>query len=334
MVIIMRIRMLLLPVLALISASDASAATSPAGDVAASPATPPVNHPGAWQPPSGLKQVRIWPGEAPNGTFRPQPPESVDRYDDAGAVGGTSEAVLNIAVPTMTIMPAKGRKTGTAVIVFPGGGFQKVFIDLEGTEICGWLTAKGVTCIVSKYRAPGGNDFWDSKLRRQITPAIPRALQDAQRTIRLVRSKARELGIDPHRIGVLGMSAGGYLVAQTSNILAPAYRPVDAVDQVSSRPDFAVALYPGHICRDRLFDPSLPVTKAAPPTFIAQAWNDPTDPICNSLMYATALDKAGVSTEVHLFAKGGHAFALRHKDEPVGTWPHLVELWLKQIGMM
>jgi len=332
----MRIPMLLLPVLALTSASDAPGATAPAAEVAAPPVKPPVNHPGAWQAPPGLEQLRIWPGEAPNGTFRPQPPESVDRYDDdAGVIGGTSEAVLNIAVPTMTIMPAKGRKTGAAVIVFPGGGFQKVFIDLEGTEICGWLTEKGITCIVSKYRAPGGNDFWDSKLRRQVTPAIPRALQDAQRTIRLVRSKAGELGIDPHRIGVLGMSAGGYLVAQTSNILAPAYRPVDAVDQVSSRPDFAVALYPGHICRDNgSFDPNLPVTKAAPPTFIAQAWNDPTDPICNSLMYATALDKAGVSTEVHLFAKGGHAFALRHKDEPVGTWPHLVELWLEQIGMM
>ena len=153
--------------------------------------------------------------------------------------------------------------------------------------------------------------------------------------IRLVRSRAAELGIDPHRIGVLGMSAGGYLVAQTSNILAPVYRPVDAVDQVSSRPDFAIALYPGHICRDGgAFDPTLQVTKAAPPTFIAQAWDDATDPICNSLMYAAALDKAGVSTEVHLFAKGGHAFALRHKNEPVGLWPHLVELWLKQIGMM
>ena len=124
-------------------------------------------------------------------------------------------------------------------------------------------------------------------------------------------------------------------MAQTSNILAPVYAPVDPVDRVSSRPDFAVALYPGHICRSGgMFDPSLPVTKVAPPTFIVQAWNDPTDPICNSLMYATALDKAGVSTEVHLFARGGHAFALRHKDEPIGIWPHLVEVWLGQIGMM
>jgi acetyl esterase/lipase len=332
----MLIRMLFLSVLALTSgACDASRAVEPAGNLPSSADRPPAATHGVWQPAPELKQVRIWPGNAPDGTFRPQPPESVETYDDPGAVGGTSQAVLNIANPTMTIMPARGRKTGTAVIVFPGGGFQKVFIGLEGTEICDWLTASGITCIVSKYRAPGGNDFWDSKLHRRVTPAIPRALQDAQRTIRLVRSRAGELGIDPHRIGVLGMSAGGYLVAQTSNILAPTYRRVDAIDQVSSRPDFAVALYPGHICRDDgSFDPTLPVTKVAPPTFIAQAWDDATDPICNSLMYASALDKAGVSTEVHLFAKGGHAFALRHKNEPVGTWPHLVELWLKQIGMM
>jgi acetyl esterase/lipase len=335
-VIIMRIRMMLLPVLALTSAaSDVSGDTAPAAELAAAGARPPVHASGVWQAPPGLEQVRIWPGNAPDGTFRPQPPESVETYDDADAIGGKSQAVLNVAVPTMTIMPPKGRNTGTAVIVFPGGGFQKVFINLEGTEICDWLTAKGVTCIVSKYRAPGGDDFWDSKLRRQITLAIPRALQDAQRTIRLVRSEASRLGIDPHRIGVLGMSAGGYLVAQTSNILTATYHPVDAVDLVSSRPDFAVALYPGHICRDDgSFDPNLAVTKAAPPTFIVQAWNDPTDPICNSLMYATALNKAGVPTEVHLFAKGGHAFAIRHKGEPVGLWPNLAELWLKQIGMM
>ena len=288
-----------------------------------------------WHPPAGTTEVPIWPGAAPDGTFRPQPPESVETYDDPAAADGKSQAVLNIAVPTMTIIPPKGADAHTAVIVFPGGGFQKVFIDLEGTEICNWLTAKGITCIVSKYRAPGGDDFWDSKPQRKITPKIPRALQDAQRTIRLVRSKAAELGIDPHRIGVLGMSAGGYLVAQTSNILAPAYRPVDRIDQISSRPDFAIALYPGHICRDGgAFDPTLPMTKAAPPTFIAQAWDDATDPICNSLMYAAALDKAGVSTEVHLFAKGGHAFALRHANEPVGLWPHLVELWLHTIGIL
>ncbi|EZP48996.1 alpha/beta hydrolase [Sphingomonas sp. RIT328] len=324
-----------LALLTALTIGAASGACGRAGKPDAPPAPARTSAPSTWQPRAGLRQMRIWPGAAPDGTFRPQPPESVQSYPDPGATGGISAAVLNVSVPTMTIMPARGHANGAAVIVFPGGGFQKVFVDLEGVEICDWLTGRGITCIVSKYRAPGGNDFWDDKTQRRIIPAIPRALQDAQRTIRLVRSMAGRLGIDPHRIGVLGMSAGGYLVAQTSNIVEPTYRPVDAVDAVSSRPDFAVALYPGHICRQHgTFDPKLPVSRAAPPTFIAQAWNDPVDPICNSLMYASALDKAGVSTEVHLFAKGGHAFALRHGSEPVGQWPRLVELWLRAIGMV
>ena len=290
---------------------------------------------GAWQAEPGQTQLPIWPGSPPDGTLRPQPPEGLKTYDDPPAPGGRSQAVLDIANPTMTIIRPQGRPNGTAVIVFPGGGFQMVFIDLEGTEICGWLVARGITCIVSKYRAPGGNDYWDDNLKRRITPKIPRALQDAQRTIRLVRSRATELGVDPNKIGVMGFSAGGYLVAQTSNILTLTYRPVDAIDRISSRPDFAVALYPGHICRNGgRFDPTLPIIKTAPPTFIAQSWDDPVDPICNSLMYASALDKAGISTEVHLFAKGGHAFGLRKKDQPVGVWPELVERWLKTIGML
>lgn len=330
------IRFALLSVLMLANAAcDTSSAAAPANAPASTEQKPPLDKPGEWQPRTGLTQLRIWPGDAPNGTFRPQPAESIRIFDDPGVAGGKSEAVFNVAVPTMTIMPAQGRNTGTAVIVFPGGGFQMLFIDLEGTEICDWMTARGITCIVSKYRVPGGNDFWDAKSRQHITPDIPRALQDAQRTIRLVRAKAAGLGINPHRIGVLGMSAGGYLLAQTSNILTPTYRPVDAIDKISSRPDFAVALYPGHLCRDDgSFDPRLPVAKAAPPTFIAQTWDDAVDPVCNSLMYAMALDKVGVSTEIHLFAKGGHAFALRRKDEPVGKWPELVELWLKQIKML
>lgn len=336
--------MALLTALALINAAcSAGKAPQPAQPTptpapAASPTAkvPPVRSVGVWQPAAGQTQLPIWPGDPPDGTLKPQGPESLLTFTEPPEYGGKSQAVLDIAIPTMTVIRPKGGGNGTAVIVFPGGGFQMVFIDLEGTEICAWLVAKGITCIVSKYRAPGGNDYWDNALKRQITPKIPRALQDAQRTIRLVRSKAKELGIDPNRIGVMGFSAGGYLVAQTSNILAPAYQPVDAIDRISSRPDFAVALYPGHICRDdgKTFDPRLPIIKTAPPTFIAQSWDDPTDPICNSLMYAGALDKAGVSTEIHLFAKGGHAFGLRKKDQPVGEWPHLVERWLKTIGML
>ena len=122
---------------------------------------PPVRTVGVWRAAAGLSQLPIWPGSPPDGTLMPQPPESVDTYKEPPEFGGRSEAVLDIAIPTMTIIPPKGRNTGSAVIVFPGGGFQKVFITLEGTEICDWLTATGITCIVSKYRAPGGNEYWD-----------------------------------------------------------------------------------------------------------------------------------------------------------------------------
>jgi acetyl esterase/lipase len=243
--------------------------------------------------------------------------------------------VFDVSAPTITVFPPQGTPTGAAIIVFPGGGFQALAITLEGTEICHWLTSKGITCIVSKYRVPNSNDHWDEHCHCHITPKIPRALQDAQRTIRLVRSKAREWHLDPNKIGVIGFSAGGYLVAQTSNIFAPTYRPVDAVDKLSSRPDFAVAAYPGHLCRSRgTLDPGIHVSKQTPPTFLLQAWNDPVDPVCNSTVYARALDAAGVPAEVHLFAKGGHAFGLRNKTDPIAQWPSLVESWLEGIGIL
>jgi len=283
----------------------------------------------AWQPSPGHVQVAIWPGAIPDAMPTRQP-ESVVA---ATGHGGWMQ-INDVSTPTMTVYPPQGRNTGAAVIVFPGGGFRVLAIDLEGTEICDWLTARGITCVLLKYRVPGGNDYWDEKCRCQIFPKVPLALQDAQRTIRLVRSKATELHLNPRKIGVIGFSAGGYLVAQTSNIVASAYAPVDAVDKFSSRPDFAIALYPGHLCRAGAFEPSIHVTKETPPTFLLQAWDDPVDPICNSTLYARALDQAGVPAEVHLFAKGGHAFGLRDKDHPIAAWPALVERWLKETGVL
>jgi acetyl esterase/lipase len=291
---------------------------------------------GIWQPPSGLKQVPIWPNGAPDMAGPSRPPESVLTADTPEAIGGSiSQAVFDVTAPTMTIYPPRGRNTGAAMIVFPGGGFRVLAITIEGTEICDWLTAKGITCIVSKYRVPKGNHYWDAECRCSITPKVPRALQDAQRTIRLVRAHAKALDVDPGKIGVIGFSAGGYLVAQTSNMFEPAYRPVDAVDRISSRPDFAVALYPGHLCRaGGTLDPGIHVTRRTPPTFVLQNWDDPVDDICNSILYARALDAAGVPAEVHLFAKGGHAFGLRRKEHPVAMWPQLVEAWLREIGIL
>ncbi len=283
-----------------------------------------------WQPSAGFVQVPIWPGTPPDAIKNPKP-ESV------GPPAGRDwwPRANDVSQPTMTVYPPKGRNTGVAVVVFPGGGFKFLAMDLEGTEICDWLTAHGMTCVLSKYRVPNSNHYWDESCKCHITPKIPRALQDAQRSIRLVRSRAKQLGVDPNKIGVMGFSAGGYLVAQTSNNFAPVYRRVDAVDDISSRPDFAIAAYPGHLCRaGGSLDPGIHVSKKTPPTFLLQAWDDPVDDICNSTVYARALDQAGVPAEVHLFAKGGHAFGLRAKDQPVAGWPLLVEAWLKQIGML
>jgi len=291
---------------------------------------------GIWQPPSGLKQIPIWPNGAPDMEGVSQPAERTEITKAPDVVAGRPYTVVyDVTSPTMTVFPPKGRNTGASMVVFPGGGFQLLAMDLEGTEICDWMTAKGMTCVLLKYRVPKSNHSWDKDCDCAITPKVPRALQDAQRTIRLVRAKAKELNLDPNKIGVIGFSAGGYLVAQTSNIFEPAYKPVDAFDKLSSRPDFAVALYPGHLCRSgATLDPGLHVTKRTPPTFLLQAWDDPVDDICNSTVYARALDDAGVPAEIHLFAKGGHAFGLRGTEHPVAMWPSLVENWLKEIGIL
>ena len=282
---------------------------------------------GVWQPPSGLKQIPIWPDVAPDMADVPQPAERVEVTKAPDVVAGRPyTATYDVTSPTMTVFPPKGKNTGASMVVFPGGGFQLLAMDLEGTEVCDWMTAKGITCVLLKYRVPKSNHSWDKDCDCAITPKVPRALQDAQRTIRLVRARSKELNLDPNKIGVIGFSAGGYLVAQTSNIFESTYKPVDAADKLSSRPDFAVALYPGHLCRSgATLDPGLHVTKQTPPTFLLQAWDDHVDDICNSTVYARALDDAGVPTEVHLFAKGGHAFGLRPTEHPLAMWPSLVE---------
>ena len=280
---------------------------------------------GTWAPPA-LPQIPIWPGRAPDMTGAPEKAEAISNHD----------GVTNVTTPTMTIYPPKGENTGVSMLVFPGGGFRVLAMSIEGTEICDWISAKGITCILLKYRVPKSNHYWDDDLKRHITPPVPWALQDAQRAIRIVRAKSNELRIDPNKIGVIGFSAGGYLVVQTSNIFESTYRRVDSADDLSSRPDFAIALYPGHLCSrsGELFDQTFQVTEQTPPTFLLQAWDDPVDNICNSTVYARALSAAGVSAEVHLFAKGGHAFGLRPNPHPVSSWPLLVENWLREIKVL
>jgi acetyl esterase/lipase len=292
----------------------------------------------SWQPSPEYTQVKIWPGAAPD----PQPvpgPESVSV--GTALIGGRPvTSVFNVSEPTMTVYPAKGKNTGAAVVVFPGGGYMELAIDLEGTEVCDWLTPKGVTCILLKYRVPHGGEYWDRKLEREINPSTQMALEDAQRTLGLVRLHAAEWGIDPRKIGVLGFSAGGHMVAATSTHFGRRlYEPVDAADKESCRPDFAVAIYPGHLSlAENSFglnpDIARNITPQTPPTFLIQDEDDNVDRVEDSLSYYAALKKAGVPVEMHLYAQGGHAFGLRRTKFPVTAWPQLVETWLETIGMV
>jgi len=169
-----------------------------------------------------------------------------------------------------------------------------------------------------------------------MNPKAPMALEDAQRTVGLVRFHAAKYHIDPHKIGVLGFSAGGHLSADISTHFDKRLYPaVDAADKESCRPDFAVALYPGHLWINKFeLNPDVPVTRHTPPTFLLQAENDPVDSVNNSLVYYIALKKAGVPVEMHLYAEGKHAFGLRPTKFPITRWPQLVETWLGTIGMI
>jgi acetyl esterase/lipase len=252
--------------------------------------------------------------------------------------GKPTQSVSNVSRPTMTVYSPKGKNTGAAVVVFPGGGYQELAIDLEGTEVCDWLTSRGITCVLLKYRVPDSGPAWHDDCRCYIHPKAPAALEDAQRTVGLLRFRAAEWHIDPHKIGVLGFSAAGHLVANISTHFAQrAYAPVDAADKESCRPDFALALYPGHLwVDDKKFElnPEVPVTSETPPTFLLQAEDDHLDGINQSLVYYIALKNAGVSVEMHLYAQGGHAFGLRRTELPITGWPQLMETWLGTIGMI
>lgn len=255
---------------------------------------------------------------------------------DATIAGRAIAMVENVTRPTMTVYPPKGTPTGAAIVVFPGGGFRVLAIDLEGTEICDWVTSRGMTCVLLKYRVPFSGPQWDGSCNCRREPKVHMALQDAQRTIRLMREQATSLHIDPNRIGVIGFSAGGHMVADVSNDAGLSYAPVDAADKQSARPNFAIALYPGHLWEGTglKLNPTVHVSAHTPPTFLLQAEDDSVDDVRQSLTYYLALKGANVPVEMHLYAKGGHAFGLRRADLPIGSWPDLVEKWLDAIGML
>lgn len=281
----------------------------------------------AWPPAPGHTSLPIWPHGAPGAQPNTSPEADLTTAKDNLVAGRPVIRLGNVSTPTLTLYTPRGKNTGAAVVVFPGGGYHILAIDLEGTEVCDWLNSQGITCILLKYRVPDSGPY----------PKSSAALQDAQRALGLVRSHAAEWHIDPHRIGVLGFSAGAHLAAALSTHFDQRiYDSIDAADQLSCRPDFAVIVYPGYLAlAEQNFapNPDIQVTDKTPPSFIVQAEDDPVH-VENSIVYFQALKNAKVPAELHLYAQGGHGYGLRRTSLPVTTWPQSVDTWLHTIQIL
>ena len=256
----------------------------------------------------------------------------------AGAPGAIGNEPRDI--PTLTpYLPAKEKASGAAVIVCPGGGYQHL-ADHEGRPVAEWLNSIGITAFVLKYR---------------LGPRYhhPAPLQDAARAIRTVRARAVEWNVDPERIGILGFSAGGHLAATAgTHFDSGEHDAADLIERVSSRPNLMILIYPvitmkqyAHAgSKKNLLGPDPPpdlvallsneeqVTKETPPAFLVHTSTDTTVPVENSVMFATALRKAGVPFEFHLYERGPHGFGLGVKDPVLATWPGRCADWFRVHG--
>jgi acetyl esterase/lipase len=261
--------------------------------------------------------VTLWPKGTPD--FKGKGGPEIATASPKAGISVTR--ITNVSTPTISVRtPPNATGPCPAVIVCPGGGYSILAYDLEGTEVVDWLNSIGVAGVLLKYRVP----------RQQAG-----ALQDAQRAVSIVRSRAKEWNIDSKRIGILGFSAGGHLAARTStNYTKRSYKPVDAADKASCRPDFAVLIYPAYLTLKggRLDTAALPVTNQTPGTFIAVAFNDKFTP--SALHYFAALCKAKVRSELHVFQTGGHGCGLRKTDATITTWPARCEEWMRSTGLL
>jgi acetyl esterase/lipase len=285
--------------------------------------------PSGWPPSPEHVTLPLWPGVAPGAPTNLPPEASTTTAKDHLVAGRPVIRLGNVVTPTITLYKAKGASNGPrpAVLVFPGGGYRILAIDLEGTEVCDWLNSTGMDCVLLKYRVPDTGPY----------PKSDAALQDAQRAMGLVRLHAAEWGIDPNRLGVLGFSAGGHLSAAISNLYEKRlYEPIDDADKLSCRPDFSVVVYPGYLAlSDQNFapNPDIHPTANTPPTFIVQAEDDPVH-VENAVVYFMQLKNAKVPAELHVYAQGGHGYGLRRTALPVTTWPQEVEKWLHTIKVL
>ena len=274
-------------------------------------------------------ELKVWPGETV-GDFGTFTPERIRDPDDAP----TRDAIwiTRVTEPKLAVFrPESAENTGAACIICPGGGYWNLAWDKEGTEVAEWLNQRGITGIVLKYRVP----------RRPGQPEplpAPLPLLDAQRAIRLVRHHAPDWKIDPARIGIIGFSAGGHLaVSAGTEFENPSYERIDEVDDLSCRPDFVVAVYPGYLVKEEedpepLLAPWIRIPQDPPPMFFVHAADDPeSDPVHSTVMTLELLLNRNVPVELHLYPHGGHGFGVRPTDEPVSQWPEHCHDWLKRM---
>ncbi len=268
----------------------------------------------------------VWPGKPPSesgdiGQETVKESVSTNKY--------TSRNITDVTRPTLSVFHPKGKNNGVAIVVAPGGGYNVLAFDKEGTEVAEWAAARGMTGIVLKYRVP----------RRPDTPAGQpplQPLQDAQRAMAIVRSHATEWGVDPKKIGFLGFSAGGHLTANlATHFDKRAYDPIDALDDVSCRPDFAAAIYPGGIVdkETNQMRPELAVTADTPPMFFAHAGDDKLTAE-NSIQMYLLQKRLGLPAEVHVYATGGHGFGMRDTSQAGAAWPQAFARWLQAINIL
>lgn len=289
-------------------------------------ATAAARQPG--QPPATDRPtIDLWPHGAPGAPANLPPEADLTTGKDPFIAGKPLIRLGNVSRPTLTFYRAEAPSSAAAVVVFPGGGYHILAMDLEGTEVCDWLVSIHVNCILVKYRVPDSGPL----------PKSTAALQDAQRALGIVREHASQWHIDPLHVGVLGFSAGAHLSAALSTHYdRRLYDPVDSADRLSCRPDFAVLIYPGYLAlseQNFAANPEIHVTSETPPTFLLQSEDDPVH-VENSTVYFLQLKNARVPAELHVFAEGGHGYGLRRTALPVTAWPGLLETWLHTIGML
>jgi acetyl esterase/lipase len=278
--------------------------------------------------------VDLWPGKAPDevagiGEEYVRMSPKLDRKQVE--VTEPTRLVTNVTKPSISIYrPAKDKDTGTAVIICPGGGYWNLYWELEGEEVAAWLNSLGVTGILLKYRVPRRSDDTKGEPAR-------RPLQDSQRAVSLVRSKAKEWGIDPKKIGMVGFSAGGHLaVATATSFEKRTYEASDDIDKISCRPDFAILAYSGYLKAKDKYElaPGLHVPKDTPPVFLVHGGADIVSDADHSLIMYQALKKAGISAELHIYAGAAHDFAVRPSDQPCSTWTRSCADWMRNLGFL